>query len=100
MNNESEIRRMKKMRFLFLVFVCLVPSGIGFTVASPYKLFGLILFGVGGIAAVVCAFISCPCCSRLNGVFFKGFVGGVFPLGFCVHCGSSYLGAKGCRHDS
>ena len=86
------------MRFLFLTFALLVPIDAIIAVNSQYQMAGLALFIVGGISGIVCSFITCPCCKHLSGVFFKGFVGGVFPFGFCAHCRTSYLNAKGCKH--
>ena len=100
MDNEAAIRTMQKMRVLFLGFVVLVPVGLILAMATPLKVLGVSVFAFGTISGVVCAFITCPCCSQLSGVFFKGFIGGVFPMGSCVHCRNSYLAAKGCGHDS
>ena len=100
MDTETTKRKMHRMRVLFYSFVVLIPVGLLLALGTSHQWIGVALFLVGGAAGTVCAFATCPCCSQLSGVFAKGFLVGAFPLGFCVHCRKSYLGAKGCEYDS
>lgn len=67
---------------------------------SPYQALGLIIFSIGGISGVICAFTTCPCCGQLSGVFFNGFIGGAFPVGSCIHCKQTYMSANKCNRES
>lgn len=79
------------LKSAFYVFVSFTVLGI-VTLIFGYKEVGIGLVGLGVVSGVVCSFLPCPYCSKSTGVFFKGVVGGAVPLGFCVHCGKSYLG--------
>lgn len=94
---QSTLRRMK---ILFIAFVVLLPIGIIIIVSSSYQSLGIAVFGIGGVSGIICAFTTCPCCGQLSGVFFKGFIGGAFPIGSCIHCKQSYLGVSGCNSES
>ena len=97
MNDLKIINTLQRMKLLFIGFVVLAPLGIFISVSLSYQPLGIILFSLGGISAIVCAFTTCPCCGNLSGVFFKFFFGGVFPVGMCVHCKTSYINIKGCK---
>lgn len=98
---DTEIKnRMRRMKFLFIAFMLFTSFGVMIILSSPYEALGIIIFIIGGISGVVCAFTTCPCCGQLSGVFFRGFIGGVFPIGSCVHCKQTYLVATGCNHES
>ncbi len=93
-------RKMRRMRILFLSFALLIPLGLLFALGTRHQLMGVIVFIFGSVTGAVCAFTTCPCCSQLSGIFAKGIWGGMFPFGYCVHCGDSYLRANGCGNDS
>ena len=80
----------KLIRNSFLLFVTLTVTGFISLFLGYHKL-AFILISIGAIVGVVSAFITCPYCKKLNGVFFKSFFGGVFPVGKCLHCGKSYF---------
>jgi hypothetical protein len=100
MDETATQNTMHRMRLLFITFVVLLPVGVALIAWSPYQALGITAFSVGGLSGIVCAFTTCPCCGQLSGVFFKGFFGGAFPIGSCVHCKKSYLRANGCNSDS
>jgi len=83
-NNASKIRN-SFLLYIFFIVIGFVSLLIG------YKEIAFILIMLGIIIGVVSAFMSCPYCKKLNGVFFKTIVGGVFPIGRCHHCGKSYF---------
>lgn len=98
---ELEIKnRMRRMKFLFTGFLVLMPVGVTLLLSSPYQALGLIIFCIGGISGVICAFTTCPCCGQLSGVFFKGFIGGAFPIGSCIHCKQTYMSDYKCNRES
>lgn len=99
MNNDAVNDKMRRMKLLFIGFVTLLPLGIVIVLISDSNAPGVAIAAVGGFLGLVCAFTPCPCCSKPSGVFFKYIVGGVFPMGFCFHCGKSYLSGKGCGND-
>jgi len=92
-------RKKSRMRILFLMFASLIPVGGIFALGSSFQWVGVALFLLGCAAGTVCAFTNCPCCGRLSGVFFKGFFGGAFPVGKCIHCKSSYMHSNGCTDE-
>jgi len=100
MSAESVHEQMKKMKLLFLGFAILTPVGFVLAISNISPFIGFVLFAMGILLGTVCAFTPCPCCSKLSGVFFKYIFGGVFPMGFCFHCGKSYLRGHGCNNDS
>ncbi|MCG7991195.1 MAG: hypothetical protein JAY99_01725 [Candidatus Thiodiazotropha lotti] len=98
---EIEIKnRLHRMKFLFTGFLVLMPIGVTLILSSPYQALGLIIFFIGGISGVICAFTTCPCCGQLSGVFFKVFIGGAFPIGSCIHCKQTYMSANKCNRES
>jgi len=79
-----------KIRNSFLLYVFLIL--VGFTsLFLGYERVAFPLIILGSIVAVYSAFITCPYCNKLNGVFFKILVGGVFPIGKCLHCRKSFF---------
>jgi len=100
MEVNEEQRKMHRMRILFLFFIFAIPLGVCLAVATTFQWFGVSLALAGGASGVACAFTSCPCCGELSGVFFRSFYGGVFPIGKCMHCKSSYVKVRGCGSDS
>ncbi len=100
MDKASEISQMRRMRILFFSFIFLLLAGVLLLIlGAPFAL-GWSICAAGIVSGLVCAFTPCPCCSKPSGAFFKYMVGGVFPMGFCFHCGKSYLGNSGCGNDS
>ena len=99
MSDESVSNVMQRMKLLFFGFAILLPLGIVVALVSPYVVPGIAIATVGGLLGIIFAFTPCPCCSKLSGVFFKYVVGGVFPMGFCFHCGKSYVSGKDCGKD-
>ena len=90
---------MQRMKLLFIGFATLLPLGIAVALISVSNTVGVAIAAVGVLLGIICAFTSCPCCSKPSGVFFKYIVVGVFPMGFCFHCGKSYVSGKGCGND-
>lgn len=84
------------MKVLFTGFAIFMPIGFILLIAgAPFSL-GLITIAAGILLGLSCAFSPCPCCAKRSGVFTTPLVSGVFPMGFCFHCGKSYLGKGGC----
>ena len=100
MDNVSAEKDMRRMKLLFIGFAVLTPIGIAAVIVNSSSLISFVVLAVGLLFGLVCAFTPCPSCSKPTGVFFKNFVGGVFPLGFCFHCGKSYLSGRNSTNGS
>jgi len=79
-----------KIRNSFLLYVCLVVIGFS-SLFLGFKGVAAVLIISGSLVGVYSAFITCPYCKNLNGVFFKTIIGGVFPIGKCWHCKKSFF---------
>jgi len=79
-----------KIRNIFLIYILALVFGI-IAYLKQFELAALILISIASIVAIFNAFMTCPYCKQLNGVFFKAFYGGIFPIGKCHHCGKSYF---------
>ena len=100
MEESDALSRMRLMKILFFCFVILVPIGLISLILDSRSTVGILVAATGFISGIVCAFVLCPCCGKPSGFFFKYVVAGVVPVGFCIHCGESYLKSKGCQNHS
>ena len=75
---------------IFIIYVIALAASL-LSFLAKLELASLILIIIASLLGIVCAFLTCPYCKQLNGVFFKSFYGGVFPIGRCHHCGKSYF---------
>ena len=79
------------IKAFFTLFILLTPIGfmVIFSEQALESGFWLVLIGI--VSGLVCAVSPCSSCGKPTGVISKGLFGAVFPLGYCFHCGKSYL---------
>ncbi|MGD8567893.1 MAG: hypothetical protein PVJ39_07385, partial [Gammaproteobacteria bacterium] len=85
MDKIQEIKQMRKLKYLFFVFIFVSLIGVALTIVDIQSSLGPAIIMLGVLVGVLCAFTPCPCCSKPSGFFFYYFIGGVVPVGVCIH---------------
>ncbi len=87
------LRRTFVRIFLFALMVSAFVGGgvILSSMLEKYIIHSFVLVIVGLLIAAVFMFTPCRKCSKLQGFRVFGIIIVAIPIGFCLHCGESYL---------